>query len=544
MKKEQKRKIKFGITSEIVLPVVFSILLFAGLAYYISYNIFSNAMKGEVEIQVENVCSIASKMVDGDRFDEYLESKGESEASQSALYTLQQICDNSDFNYIYLIRPDFENGKVINSLSVHESSNSSLELYEVGQITEITTEDYQKAYERIMDKKSSIEFIYRLHMPKEYAYGDHMTGLAPVYDSKNEIVGIMCAEVSLNWYKETLHSYLVEFTRWLVDVIAFLVMICSLMLHFRVLVPFKKITDETERFANSNTISEHSLADDVKRNNEIGQLAEAIDLMEKQTTDYIENIKKMTSEQHRIAAELDIAAKIQEAVLPHDFPAFPDRCQFDLYATMKPAKEVGGDFYDFFMIDDDHLALIIADVSGKGFPGALYMMVSKIILQNLSGISKDPAVILENVNNKLCEKNDAGMFVTVWLGILEISTGKLRTANAGHENPAVMRGGEKFEFYKEKHGFVLGGMEGMKYKDYDYDLKHGDTIFVYTDGITEAANAENELFGNDRLIEALNGARDEIDLKAFAEKVEKSVSAFVKDAPQADDLTMLVFRYN
>ena len=228
-------------------------------------------------------------------------------------------------------------------------------------------------------------------------------------------------------------------------------------------------------------------------------------------------------------------------MLPNIFPPFPSRKEFDIYASMTPAKEVGGDFYDFFLTDDDHLCMIIADVSGKGVPAALFMMAAKIIFANYAKMGQSPSEILTAANTAICAHNREEMFVTVWLGILEISTGKLQAANAGHEYPAIKKAGGNFELFKDKHGFVIGGMDRMKYKQYEIQMEKGDTLFLYTDGVAEATNAENQLFGTERMLEALN-AEPTAEPKILLENMKKSVDEFVGDAPQFDDLTMLCIR--
>ena len=241
--------------------------------------------------------------------------------------------------------------------------------------------------------------------------------------------------------------------------------------------------------------------------------------------------------------ELNMATEIQTGMLPSIFPAFPERAEFDIQASLDPAKEVGGDFYDFFMIDDDHLAMAIADVSGKGVPAALFMMSSKILINDHALMGGTPAEILERVNKQVCANNDAHMFVTVWLGILEISTGKLTTASAGHEYPMINTTG-KYVLLKDKHGMAVGAFEMAKYKDTEIQLKKGDSIFVYTDGVAEATDANNELFGTDRTIEALNAIPKGASQKDVLAGVRAAVDAFVKEAPQFDDLTMFGLKYN
>ena len=282
---------------------------------------------------------------------------------------------------------------------------------------------------------------------------------------------------------------------------------------------------------------------EVRFGNELDDLSREITSMQTRIVENAENLARMTNEKQRIVTELNMAAKIQSSMLPSTFPAFPDRKEFDLFASMTPARNVGGDFYDFFLIDDDHLALVIADVSGKGVPGALFMMVSKLILENSAGIVKSPAEILRAMNDTVCAHNKMEMFVTVWFGILEISTGTVTTANAGHEYPVVFRKDSgSFRFLKDPHGFVIGGMEGLRYKDFSFSLKPGDKLFVFTDGVTEATSSDMELFGNDRLIQALNenaaGSPESI-----LNGVKNAVDAFVGDAEQFDDLTMLCLEY-
>ena len=240
--------------------------------------------------------------------------------------------------------------------------------------------------------------------------------------------------------------------------------------------------------------------------------------------------------------ELDMATEIQASMLPSVFPAFPDRHEFDIHASMDPAKEVGGDFYDFFMIDDDHLGMVIADVSGKGVPAALFMMSSKILLNDHAIMGGAPSEILQRVNKLVYANNDAQMFVTVWLGILEISTGKLTSASAGHEYPMINVNGQ-YEILKDKHGLAIGAMPIAKYKDTEITLKKGDSIFVYTDGVAEATDANHQLFGTDRTLEALNAVSKDASQKDVLLGVRASVDAFVKEAPQFDDLTMLGLKY-
>lgn len=251
------------------------------------------------------------------------------------------------------------------------------------------------------------------------------------------------------------------------------------------------------------------------------------------------NLLKTRAKVEAAEADLRVGTEIQTGSLPTNFP---DRPEFEIYASMDPAKEVGGDFYDFFMVDEDHLALVIADVSGKGVPAALFMMSSKIYINDHATMGGTPAEILERVNKLVCKNNDASMFVTVWLGILEISTGRLTSASAGHEYPIINTSG-RYEILKDVHGLAIGAMDMARYKNTEIQLKKGDSIFVYTDGVAEATDANNKLFGTDRTLDALNDIPEGTSQKEVLVNVRAAVDAFVKEAPQFDDLTMLGLKY-
>ncbi len=281
----------------------------------------------------------------------------------------------------------------------------------------------------------------------------------------------------------------------------------------------------------------------INSNNEIEELSESFSSMLTELDRYVGEVKAVTAEKERIGAELDVARQIQANMLPSIFPAFPDRKEFDIYASMTPAKEVGGDLYDFFLIDDDHLGLVIADVSGKGVPAALFMTVSKTLLKGRMLEMGSPKEILETVNNMLCENNEEGMFVTIWIGILEISTGKLTAANAGHEYPAVRKADGEFTLLKDKHGMVAGLAEDIEYTEYELTLDKGDTIFVYTDGVPEATRADNEMFGLERMVDALNKDAD-ASPEVLLANIMHDVGEFVAGAPSFDDLTMLCVKYH
>lgn len=277
-------------------------------------------------------------------------------------------------------------------------------------------------------------------------------------------------------------------------------------------------------------------------NNEVGDLAQAFNRMTDSLRKHIDDVARMTQEKERLGTELDVANRIQRDILPEKFPTFPEKTGFTLFASMDPAREVGGDFYDFFMIDADHYALVIADVSDKGIPAALFMTYSLIMIHDHAMIIDTPAHTLETVNHIICGRNDESMFVTVWLGILELSTGRLIAANAGHEYPALRQAGGEYETFKDPHGLPLGAMDNVIYKDYEITLTPGSDLFVYSDGLPEAINDQEEQFGTDRIIRGLNEANTG-DPEAVIRYLTEAVDAFSDGAPQFDDMTMLAVHY-
>ena len=321
--------------------------------------------------------------------------------------------------------------------------------------------------------------------------------------------------------------------------ILILALISAVILGKRIVRPLNLITKRIANLGETNL--EFTMEDEYRTDDEIQVLAESFARLSHRTVEYVAEVRRVTAEKERIGTELHMANQIQESMLPSIFPAFPERSEFDIYAVMDPAREVGGDFYDFFLIDRDHLCMVIADVSGKGIPAALFMMISKIIIQSCAMLGRGAGEILTKTNEALCSNNRMEMFVTSWIGILEISTGKLTAANAGHEYPAIRTGG-RFELLKDKHGLVIGAMPGIVYKEYELDLKPGDKLFLYTDGVAEATRGGDELFGTKRMLEALNLAPD-ADPEMLLRNVRQAVDLFVGNDEQFDDLTMMCFEY-
>lgn len=333
--------------------------------------------------------------------------------------------------------------------------------------------------------------------------------------------------------RSTITVFLVFLFVLLVAVLAF-----SAQISGKITKPIEVLALGVDEIGNGNL--GHTIPD--LGENEIGKLASNFNTMSKQLSEYITNLAKVTKDKERIATELNVATTIQRSMLPCIFPAFPDRREMDIYASMLPAKEVGGDFYDFFLIGQTHIGIVVADVSGKGVPAALFMVIAKTLIKNFAQLEISAGQILTMANEQLCQNNEAGMFVTVFLAIMDLQNGEMTYANAGHNAPLIKRVEGEYEWLKAKPGFVLAGMEGMVYKEHKNKLNAGDKLFLYTDGVTEATNAENELFSDPRLLEVANKYKD-CDVETLLHNIKKEIDIFVANAPQFDDITMLGFEW-
>lgn len=366
----------------------------------------------------------------------------------------------------------------------------------------------------------------------------------PIYDSNNEAVSTVGVDIDMNQVMADRNHFR---NRMAIYCLIFVLMaaLCGIYVIRKLVVkPIESLTDGAKDFTDeeSGYCSESVLNLDIHSHDEIETLYTEMRTMQEKILDYLDNITKITAEKEKISAELNVATEIQASMLPRIFPAFPNRDEIKLFASMAPALEVGGDFYDYFFIDYYHLALVIADVSGKGVPAALFMAISKTLIKDRAQDCLDPATILSNTNNHLAEANDANLFVTVWLGILDLRNGELKYSDAGHEYPILARQNGEIELVKPiNKKMPVAAIEGVQYVTNTMQLNVGDTIFLYTDGVPEATNASDELYGMERLEEFMK-THYSLDVEELLPAVRKNVDEFVGDAPQFDDLTMLALR--
>lgn len=335
--------------------------------------------------------------------------------------------------------------------------------------------------------------------------------------------------------KKEMFKYVDEFYTHMIIVMLLLGLIIPALLYLSmnryIIHPIDKLMDIAHKISNGEDVQIK-----IDKPEEFAQLASTYDKMTK-------NIKAITNERAKINSELSIAKSIQSSSLPSIFPPFPDKREFEIFASMEPAKEVGGDFYDFFFIDENRFMFLVADVSGKGVPAALFMMTIKTLINNIAQIGYSSKQLIEVINKKICETNKQGFFVTMLAGITDIKTGETSIINCGHNLPLMKRYNEKYEYMKLNSNIPLGIFGDSEFEIYDTIMNPGDIIYIYTDGITESTDVNNEMYGEKRLYDCLNNIED-TQTNVIAQKVKASVSEFSEGALQSDDITMLIFKYN
>ena len=528
-KKRKKRSLRFKLTTSMV---IFALLLVLAIGLLVCARYFDYRMNG-YEVTAFEYSRTAAGMIDGDRIQGYLDTGEKDEHYYDVLNYLDSAQRETPIKYFYVIVP-LEDEFIYVWDADNADDKDDPEGYELGYREKYSSNDDKEALFSVMCDDPPEKVIFNF----EEDYGAVATAYSPVYNSAGQAVAVAAVDLSTPGMLSAIIQFISMLLLTVLAITAVAVVILYFNLNKRVIGPIGKLTksagETIENLENDKTANFG-----IKTGDEIEDLADAFTKMDGDLREYIRELSEATAEKERISAELNVAAHIQEDTLPREFP---ERREFDLYATMDPAREVGGDFYDFFMVDDDHIALVMADVSGKGIPAALFMMVSKMLIKNaiLSGMT--PSEALERVNDQLLEHNNTGLFVTVWLAVIDLRTGRGVAANAGHMHPVLRRADGAYDLVKYRHSPAVATIEGIPFKEHEFEIYPGDSLFVYTDGVTEATNADEELFGEDRMLDSLNGSAN-VSPEGLLGDVKDSIDAFVGDAPQFDDITMMVFGY-
>ena len=439
-----------------------------------------------------------------------------------------------DFDNMFIIDVGEENRGSI----IYESADFRDRYYGLGTRWDYDISDHDAVKRYASGETLDIE--YEIVRDNDFDGRSYYIGYLPLSIEDGKVRFVLGIAYDWDNYEYTLRQNLGYSS--LLSIIAGLIVTVLLMIFLYLIIvkPVSTVSESVAMFtADKDSGKVVETMETIHSRNEVGLLAENISQMVDEIDRYSKEITTLATEKERVKAELEFAAKIQSSMLSKKFPV---SSTYELYALMDPAKEVGGDFYDFFTIDYNHLGLVIADVSGKGIPASLFMAMSKMNIRNFAGPGITPAETLKAANDAIVADNVNKMFVTVWFGIVELSTGHVCAANAGHEYPVIRRANGKFEVFKDKHGLVLGALNELKTHDYEFDLGKGDTLFLYTDGAPEANDKDNNMFGMDRLVEALNKDPDK-NPAGLIDAVKESISEFVGEADQFDDLTMMCFKY-
>ncbi|MCF0120940.1 MAG: SpoIIE family protein phosphatase, partial [Oscillospiraceae bacterium] len=499
---QKKTKRRLGIGTRLIIGVCIFGIVLGIVASAIGYSRFTKVIERRYNENAYEIAYTAGSYINGDRLREYAQTLEKDEEYDITQAMLDELCENTNTTTIYVALAHPEDWCTLTYVydSIHSSTGWSR--YELGYVDEhAILPDFTWVIQDIIEQNNIHKdtYIYTYNL----ASGDHTNVIVPVLDSSGEIVGIIGVEKAMTALNEARVSYVKSVLFYTFTTLVLFILVYIWILNRQIIKPVLTVKNEAQAFVQQDA-QVSTVLNTIDSGDEVGDLAQAVYQMELDIRSYITNLTAVTAEKERIGAELDVAKHIQVSMLPSIFPSFPDRDEFDVYATMTPAKEVGGDFYDFYSKDRNHIALLIADVSGKGIPAALFMMTAKTLIHEYVKMGANPGEALERANNELSIGNDSNMFVTAWLAIIDLSNGHVRFANAGHNRPAIRHAGEPFAFVKQKTDLALAAMEGMPYREQELTLLPGDTLFVFTDGVSEATNSTEELYDESRLLVALN----------------------------------------
>ena len=529
---KEKRNFTKSLIRPIFNALIGLILLLSAAIGVVGYFGFADAIKQQYTDIANGIAENVSLGIDVGELDRYLESKTADDEYNVIRNHIQRTANAEDCSVIYVakVHTDSKEREYIYNVV---SKTSGFSPYDIGFRDEVS-EEFLKVYDRIVKGESdSHNFMY--------ARKGYTTSIYPMKDEDGNVVAIVGVVKNMSLLNTAKNKYIVKVI--LVEAIIAIVsgIFWTIYMRRRIVKPIRILN---EAALNMVEHLEDGTSPEivVKNDDEIKDLADSFSKMYHEVGEYIEKLEKVTAEKERIGAELTLASDIQAHMLPCIFPAFPEYDEFDIYATMTPAKEVGGDFYDFFMTDENHLAFVMADVSGKGVPAALFMVIAKTLIKNYAQTGQEPGQVFTTVNRLLCDGNDAGLFVTAWIGILDLESGLLKYANAGHNPPLIKKAGGQFEYLRSRPGFVLAGMDTTRYRQSEMVLNPGDRIFLYTDGVTEATDSSQQLYGEDRLESLLNRCQADTAEEMLAD-LKNDIDSFVCEAPQFDDITMLMLDF-
>lgn len=522
-----------SISKKILVGGIIFVLVLASILSYNAYQRFTAIIMRNHEADALRTAKTALTFLDADNLSIYSQ---DAVARQNLLREWQKIADTQDVMFIYVIEP-FNSYKDIRFCVNVVNTDSEYEVRPIGYVAPTSSNEYKTAYRSIY--AGSIDHAIIMRDNGISLFGDHITAIVPIKDSEDLVKGLLCVQWQLDALVAEQLLFLKEETCTMLIYLVVMLLIGRYFLKTQLLNPLDKLTEGVNEIFGGNLDKKLN----IKTGDELQKLAEGFNTMTDELKRQMANLAEVTAERERIATELDVATRIQMSMLPKNFSVDE---RVDLFATMTPAKEVGGDLYDFYKLDDNHLFITIADVSGKGVPAALFMVAAITNLRNFTASLKSPddlKTAIEKTNDRLCANNDGELFVTAFSGVLDLTTGIFRYVNAGHNPALIRRHGQNFEELPMELNFVLGGWEDWQYVQQEIKLEAGDTIFLYTDGVTEAANSVGKMYSLERLQKKLADLDKSKSAEEILTEVSKSLENFSADAEQSDDITMLAVKF-
>ena len=553
---------KIKLRTKAIIAIFLVALILCGVALYVSYKVHARTMDKHYKQLARNIAETTALVVDKEIISEYTDAVKEiylnnpmpefDSATEEELYFKQyENVQDERYNEIFEHINNIKKTNVVKSLYiiyVDAQSKSCVYVIDADNsegACQMGTWDI--IYENNYNVLTNPEDGFESYITNTEEYGWLCSAGAAIIGEDGEVIAHAMVDISMDEVMNERYTFLRNLCFVMLGITLILLVVFLIIINCSIIMPINKlsITARTfvDKMSNDSETKELLFSKfSIKSGDEIENLHKSFQFMEEEIYEYVDNLARITTEKERIAAELNIAKKIQADMLPSIFPAFPEREEIDIYATMHPAKEVGGDFYDFFMIDDNHLAIVVADVSGKGIPAALFMVIGKTLIKNHTQAGSSLDKVFADVNNLLCESNNEGLFITAFEGVLNLTTGEFRYVNAGHECPYIYRKGEKYTLHMLEPGFILAGMEDMTYETGCIQINPGDKLFQFTDGVTDAININEELYGEQRLYDVLNKNVDK-NSKELLNAIKTDIDSFVGEAAQFDDITMLCVEY-
>ena len=507
-------------------------LLMAIIVTVISYSSLRATYLRLYNEKAQDLVRMLASEVDGDRIAGYVDTGEKDEYYAWLENEFSRVkSEFTGIQYLYLFQPHDDHFiYVVEGFKPGDDPDVASFLGDVYQYSET---DYKYLVPDIQAGRASTGLI----QGTDVGYGQTISAWAPVLDAQGRVAGMVEADCILSNLNSVVRGYAMRIIGVMLACILVVLFLALQILRGNITEPLKKLTGMVDSY-------EHGVFSEARfrYDDEIQSLASSFADMTRRIDAYTDEIARATADQERIRAEFNVAQQIQTDILPNKFPAFPDRKEFDIVAAIESCQEIGGEFYDFFLVDNDHLAMVVGDTSDTGVPAALFMVILQTLIKNRTMQGFSPAEVLQNVNEQLLEGNRSGMFATVWFAVLELSSGKGIATNAGNEHPILRRAGKKFELVEYQHSPPVGAKAGTRIRDHGFQLEPGDTVFIFTHGLKELCSEKDEIFGTEHILEALN--RDpEASPSVLLQTMKASVERFSGDAPRIDGMTMLSLKY-